>query len=863
MVFSRRCFFIFCALVLSGNLVFAASTRDERALAVAQQTFNDNLFDRAENQLVTFIKDYPKSSRLPEARLLQAQAQYKQNKLAEAVQTLTAAQAEAGSLADRYFYWLGEAQFKLGRFSLAAEAFATVANNFPASTLRLKAAVEAAAAWEKTSDWENIVLLLGEAGGAFQRAMQTNAGNEMMVNGRLVLARAELAQKDFSVAIATLSALDAVTLSANQKWKQNSLLFSAKMATGETAAAMTLTTNLLALARSETNLDWQADASAKRSAVLKAMGLNAEASATLKENLSANAPLEKQREAILEIAALAALQKDFTNAETALEQFLATSAEAPVAELVRLTLGELHLKDFAASNHLAAALEQFNWLLNHAPMSSLAGKTYLGRGWANWLAEKYEPALADFKNAATRLPLTNDLAVAIFKAADSEFQLKQFGAALDDYQLVLERFTNFPTVIRTLGDRALYQMVRANLELKDRAGAQSALKQLLARFPSTGMAEYGLLLTAEDISDFTSPTAARELLRQFTEKFADSPLRPQAEFTLAQTFEHERNWAAAVTNHDVWLKRFPTNDLLPQVAYAQAWANFQAGHEATAFLQFSNFAAQFPSSTNAPLALWWVADSLFRSRAFEAAEKNYESIYQVDAWKSSPLYYPAQMMAGRAAMNRQGYKDAEAHFVPLLNDSNCPATWQTQARFAYGAVLKQMPSADTNNPWLNLTTATNIYDQIFRANSTNEIGLRARGELAGCAAQLGDFFTATNVYWQVANSAFADATMRAHAKVGLGLTYEQIAGTLPAEQRSPFLKLAKQTYLDVVDSPVTHEREEVADEFWVKKAGLQVLPLLAADGENHDHFFTRMEKLLPQLKETFEKKRASLSAVKN
>jgi TolA-binding protein len=862
MAILRHWWLIALLLVVGGGPLLAASTREERALNAAQLTFNDKIFDRAETELTQFIKNYPRSANVPMAALLLAQAQFKQQKYAAALQTLADYRDNAGGLADKFAYWTGEAQFQTNGFAPAAESFAAVVKNFPESALRLAAAVEAAAAWEKTGDWNKISALLGDAGGVFQRAAQTNAGGEPIINGRLLLARALSAQKEFGASTAVLAALPGPKLQPEQRWKKDSLLFANNMAAGETAAAMALTTNLLELARSETNADWLADAVAKRGAVQEAMGLLTEAARTFRDSLSTNAPIEKQREAILKYAALAAAQNDFTNATAALEKFLNTTPDPAVADLVRLTLGELHLKD-PATNRLAQAQAQFDRLLEGSPASGLAGKAHLGRGWVFWLAEKYEPALADFKAAMARLPVTNDLAVAIFKAADSELMLKQYAAARNDYRLLLQKFAGQPSVLNALGDRALYQMVRASLELKDRAGAEAALQQLLARSPENRVAESSLLLTAESFSDFSSPASARDLLRQFLENSPASPLRAEASFVLARTFEREQNWPAAITNHDAWLKNFPTNVLRPQVAYAQAWANVQAGRETNAFLLFSNFVAQFPANTNAPLAQWWLADKLYRDRAFGEAERNYEVIYQTDAWKGSPLFYKAQLMAGRAAMALQGYKDAEAHFVPLINSNPLPSELGTQARFAYGALLMQMPSADTNNPLANLTTAVIIYDQVFKAYPTNDPGLRARGEMANCARMLGDFSLATNAYLQVAGAPAADAALRAQALVGLGLTYETIAASLPPDQRKPFLERAKNTYLDVVDAATNPEREDLQDERWVKKAGLAVLPLLNTTDNGHTNFFNRLEILLPQLRETLEKKRAALTAVKN
>lgn len=863
MLIHRWLFFV-CALFLSGASLFAATTREERALAVAQQSFNSRIFDRAENDLLQFLKTYPNTANVPAAALLLAQAQFAQGKFAATLQTLATYREKAGAMADKFAYWTAEAQFQTGDFAVAADNFASVAKNFPQSSLRLAAAVEASAAWEKIGAWENITALLGDANGAFQKSAATNSSGAQIVNGRLLLARALAQEKEFASSSEILANLPQ-PLPADASWKRNSLLFANKLALGDAATALEISTNLLELARQQTNAVWQAEASAKRSAALEKLGLLTEAAASQRENLSTNAPVEKQREAILKIAALAAAQKDFPGAESDLEKFFSLNPEPAVADLVRLTLGELHLKDVDETNHLAQARAQFDLLLAGAPSDALAGRGYLGRGWANWFSERYEAALADFKNAVARLPMTNELAVAIFKAADAEFALKKFAEARADYRLLLQKFSDMPAVLNPLGDRALFQIVYASLELRDRAAADSALKELLDRNPKTSVAENALLLAADRFQDFSSAIAARELLQQFMEKFPDSPLRPQAEFALARTYENERNWSAAITNHAAWLERFGTNALAPQVAYAEARANLRAGRETNAFPLFTNFIARYPADTNTPLAQWWVADYFFRARAFEQAEKNYEEIFQNPAWKKYGLYYQAQWMAGRAALNRQGYRDAASHLETLLNDANCPRETGMQARFLYGAVMKVMPSMDTNNSLANLIIATNVYDQIYRANPTNEMGVLARGELADCAARLGDFPTATNFYTLVANSSFAsnNAALYGRAKVGMGEITEKYAMTLPADQRQPYFNLARNSYLDVVYRASNPPRNELQDTFWVKRAGLLALPLLTADGGDHSQFFSFMETLLPQLKETLEKKKAAVNAIKN
>jgi TolA-binding protein len=463
----------------------------------------------------------------------------------------------------------------------------------------------------------------------------------------------------------------------------------------------------------------------------------------------------------------------------------------------------------------------------------------------------------DFRAAAQRLPVSEDLAVAKFKAGDALFVLKDFAGARQNYFEVLNGFQDIPEVAQSLGDRALYQILRADLQLADVAGAESALRQLLRDFPTSDFGDNGQLLAGEAFSDFGQPEKARQVFQDFAKQFPDSPLAPQAELAVARTFERGQDWPAAITNYEGWLAKHPTNALLPQVRYALGRANYQAGRETNALQLFSVFVAQFPTNDLAPLAQWWVADSLYRAGNFVGAETNYEFIYQTPAWKNSNLYYPAQLMAGRAAAGRLGFADAANYLTRLLADTNCPSPLTTQALFAYGGVLMRMDSPDTNRPFANFEMATNVFAQIYSANPTNLLGARAGSELGDCYLQLGALDAATNAYAIVFNSAAADAGLRSRVRVGIGIALEKKAASAPPENRKALLDQALEIYWDVV-------YDQTADLFWAKKAGLQALPLMTATGAgNVDKFIDRMELLLPQLKDSLEKKRAALKVSKN
>ena len=89
----RPLLLILFAFFLSVPRLFASEQHDFDAAAAA---FQDNMWSRAESQFADFIKKHPDSARVPEAALMQAQAEFNQGKLTEAQAQLEFAQFKIG-----------------------------------------------------------------------------------------------------------------------------------------------------------------------------------------------------------------------------------------------------------------------------------------------------------------------------------------------------------------------------------------------------------------------------------------------------------------------------------------------------------------------------------------------------------------------------------------------------------------------------------------------------------------------------------------------------------------------------------------------------------------------------------------------
>ena len=121
------------------------------------------------------------------------------------------------------------------------------------------------------------------------------------------------------------------------------------------------------------------------------------------------------------------------------------------------------------TNQLPEAQARFDQFIGTFPNSPLLGKAYLDRGWCFWLAgKKSRKSFDDFKTAAQKiaaqqLPPSDDLLVASFKMGDAQFAQTNFSGALENYRAVLDGLKFAPAAGGTLGDQALYQVLRTCL----------------------------------------------------------------------------------------------------------------------------------------------------------------------------------------------------------------------------------------------------------------------------------------------------------------------------------------------------------------------------------------------------------------
>jgi len=761
---------------------------------------------------------------------------------------LTENQNRAGPLADEFRFWIAESRLHRGEFKTAADTFASLVRDFTNSPRRLRAVVEEASARSELEQWGQVINLLEQTNGVFEFSARTNAPADLLADGFLLLAQAHLATNNPQAAELVLDRLAKLPLDAATDWHRSYLLCRIKLAENHLDEALGNVTNLFDLADKSGQVRLKADSFSLEAAILQRLDRMSDAIASYTNNLALGVPAERRREAWLKIAELSLAQQNVADAAYTLQQYLAQFTNAPAEDVAWLTLGELRLREalgnsgtnllsdltpstVGSTNALDQAVQALTNFVARFPQSSLFGKAQLALGWCYWAARKIPQSHAAFQVAIQRLPPSPDQVMAYFKLADTEFRQTNLTAAIANYKAVVEKFPNLPEARTNFVEPALYQIVRAGLELGDIATASNALTQIVKSYPDGFHTDRAVLLSGQAVGQ-AHPEVARALFSDFTRRAPKAPLRPEIELAIARTYEQQDQWAQAIEQYDLWLNTFTNRPAeKARAEYSRAWANFRADRETDALTQFTNFIARFPTDNLAPRAQWWVADYAY-NKGDVTAEQAYKWCYQNTNWPAtSQLAYQARLMAGRCAVRRQAWEQAKTdYFLILINDTNCPANIQAQAWFAFADTLMSQVNPDSTNRLPDYGAAISAFNRIGLLFPSNPIVALALGEKACCLLQLAqtaqDYALVTNGFKSVLDSPLADARARSIAKVGLGVALEKLADRITGPERTALLTEARDHYLDVFYGKTRRAGEE-PDVFWTREAGLRAARLLA------------------------------------
>ncbi len=847
------------------------SAEETEAFRAAVRQFEDKIYDLAEKRFAEFVSKHPDSTLRSQAVLFEAGCLSEENKPEAAEGLLNSEMAKTRDLADRFHFALGENAFKKGDMPKAAAEFARVTDDFPRSELAAEAIYQRALAVSKTADWKKVSELLGPANTLFNQLAATRPDSDQILSSRLLLAEADFNLGNTGAADQILKELGARKLSPLLTWRQQHLVCRLNIARGQLSTALALTTNLIQIADSIGQRTLKAEAIVLQGQVLEEAHRQSDAAELYERSLDIFPP-SMRRHALLKVIDLTSARNAPTNVAARLEAFIQQNPGDEVSDVARLTLGELRLKQAveeifktnapgaglstAATNALFSGLTNFIRVIE-APVEKrdLDGRALLDEGWCFWFLGDFRESAAAFQKAGARLPRSTGQGVAKFKLADSQFRLGDFGAAQTNYHAVVRDYAALAELKNGLFDQALYQLLRTSLALNDPATAQEAVRDLVEHFPGSAFTDRSLLIFGQTLGQTRRPDEARRLFSEFVRLFPKSPLRPEVDLALAQTFMEGGDYAGALRRYQAWVAANTNHPALAEATFSEALAADKAGFQTNSFALMTNFLASFQTHSLAPLARKWLADFYYNLQNYTEAEKYYQELYLNPTNTSKSLAYEARLMAGRAAYARQGANEAAAYFKDLLGllqkDTNAPADLPAQTYLFLGDALLEQFLQSTNKSVEDLGQAITAFNHVTNSAPGSIYEARALGRIGDCHFQFGvqdtnAYAKSLTAYESALACPGADLSVRSQAEVKIGVVLE----------RQKLKEAALLRYLNVV-----YEAEPGRmDSYWVFRAAVDAARLYEESGqlEKAITICERLARLEPGLRPGLDKRIAAL-----
>ncbi len=885
---ARGAWLLALALSVAGGRSLEAQTTTNRYEA-ALRLFETAAYDLAEKELAAFVAAHPDAPQVPAAVLFQAQARYQLRDPDGALTLLRARQASAGPLADQYAYWIGEALYQKGQYTEAAQAFAQMLSAYPASSRRLEAAVGEAFAHSKLGDARGAADLLRRPDGAFQLAAQKRPDDELTVRGLLLHGEASLLLKEYTAGQEALKPLAGRPLRPELDWQRQYLLARLQAGGQQVDAGLATLGGLLSQLAGGTNaaaVNLRADALELQGELLERKGQPDAAAKIYAQNLEPAVPPGQRLKAAQHLVLLDLAAGRTNDAANLLESFLAQPPADLSVDPLRLTLGELRLKQYyatadadraSATNLLQQARFQFSTIVSNSA-SPLRGPAHLDRGWVLWEASRQgtllpliQDAVPDFQAAAEHLPATESQAIARFKLADCQFLLSQYAAAASNYWQVVTNYPALPSVTNSLVPEALYQINRAAIQTGDldNRAVDQLLSGLAASDPDD-LVERSLLLFGEAVTRLRTPAEGRQVLTDLLRRFPESPRAPEVGLAIIRAYQREGKWAEAAAECGTWLTRYPDNRLRPRAEFERAWATARAGDEPNAYGLFTNFTARFPTDDRAPWAQQWVANYHYTLERYDQAELDYQELFQNTNWPVSKLTYEARLNAGRAAFKRQGYTAARGYLTNLLNDASCPPELRPEVWFELGKTLMADLPSGTTNLLGNYVEAIAAFSRIPQTYTNSPAVPSAWVEIGRCYLQLGaadprQLELAIESFRNAVRSEAADISTRSEAQVGLGLALERKADKAAGGERTPLLREAQSAFLSVAVTGGLLRPNEQSDPFWVAKAAMEAAELAKQERwwDEAVRLYERLIEVAPQMRNLWEQRLQQVRRLKD
>ena len=843
------------------------SATDERLYIAAVRSFQGGHWVTSARWLREFIQRHANSPRRPLAVLLLGQSYFQQGAFKEAYAALSNDRLVAGPLADEFLFWMAECRMGQGNLEAAAQIYQELLREHPESSRSAEAIVALANVSARQKDWVKVVEHLQPSGGVFQIHAANIPGDEVTLEGRLILAQALFEQGDLQ---SSRSALDLLPkqLRPERDWRRRLLLAKIEEAGANVKEALLMADQLRTIAEQQNWSDQLASAYQLRAELFERNSEWDKAAQEYSHLLKEGLPLAIRRRAFLNVARMRIRDGDFPRALSVLRHLQQQADLKSIQPIADCMIGEIHLllHRTGGIDQLYSATAHFEKIAAQDQNPSLQARGLWGLAQCRLFVGQTTQAKESMQKALEIIKDKDVRAWVQYRLALEHSRQSIHDAAIIGFQNV--RTNSLEGISAELLNAARFMQFKNALAGENVLSAEVLLAEMRDQ-PGASHLDKALLTMAQARIDRGENGIAKAVLFEFREQTPASELQAAAVLEEIRILVIERKWTDVIASYDQWLLDYPKHRKRKEVLFDRAWALAQSGQSDDAVKSFNELIKGSPNVRQAFMAKMWLADWAYNSRTNQlTAEKWYKEIRGATNCPPS-LRHRAGMMAGRAAMERQGYDDARSAFTTLIDDKQVRKVSprvHVEASFALGDLTMMELGGAAQNQIEKLTQSTNAFYSIIQESPTNAVAARAWGRIGDCCLRVsGDqpgyqIHAKTAYEKSLAVTGPVSVNVRSQAHIGLAYALERQAG---GQERAKVLQESVDHLLAVFFGRHLKAGEK-QDPYWRGQSGLIALRLLEQLGR-YDAAITicvKMEEDFPGIRSGLKARRERLQKLK-
>ena len=868
---------------VSAELVGGAEfDKDDRYYLAALKSFDSKAWANAAKWFNRLLKEYPDFEKRSKVVLLLAQSLYKQENIKEAYGILSNNKQAAGKFADEYIYWMAECRVRQGNYAAADQHFNELLARYPNSERVLEATVNSAFTASEREDWPRVVSLLRPVDSAFQIRAQKNFDSKVLQEGGLLLAKALLEQKDGISAELLLDRFPEA-LGSESGWRRAILYVDILIFNKRFEEAITEISRLReALRQTKANSSWQLSAARKHSQLLEVMGDLGMAAEVHNELIGEGIQGYGRAYSCLDASRLYMMSGKFDDSVRLLKVLEGISDSNSTLALSNLLMGEIQMSK-NQSFEFDVALKSFKEASKYNIQGDLGARIHMRVGECFLRKGEYQEAVEEFHKGMDRASDPVILARMNYLDGLAKVNLGRLENAKDIFSRIVKIASPNKLSLDRIKNCANWMWFKSAIEQSNLVEADTLLRG--ARENLSSFFPYFLLGMAQARITAGQLELAEEHLIEFNNQKQDHDLFAAAEIEAIRIQITKGQWADAIKLYDRWLKKYPEHNMRRKVLLDRAWALMRSGKKVDAVRAYENLAFTKTKSPEVYTAKIWLADHYFNSVTNRlAAEKIYQ---EIASETNCPPYlrHRSQLMAGRAAMVRQGYDDAKKSFVDLINDKDVSSPERIQATFALGdLIMFELRSSPVNSPEAEkiqnekIHQSTNTLFGLTQIVQTNRVAARAWGRIGDISLMVARKRESHYAHAKVAygkSRSISEQQLRGLSVAGdyddilyqalMGLAYCSDRSTMGSvgEIRKVAFEDALKNVTDVYEDSYGHPAKKI-NLYWRGQSGVMAIRLLIELNRYDDALrkYDELEILFPNMRPFFKEKKQRLEELR-